>query len=141
MVQAKACHTCPEVSGAKFVVYTERLNLLELCEDSLHDWVYEKVPHNSDLEFELTLASMQATEFEKEQAARTELARAQVKQQLLKQTGYTWWTTKLRPQCLKCRARHEGITEDEAKRNLVGSRNVRTVPRASSWLKAPTARI
>ena len=50
---------------------------------------------------------------------------------MLKQTGYTWWTTKIRPQCLKCRARYEGITEDEAKKNLMESRNVRAVQRAN----------
>ena len=91
------------------MVYTERWNLLELCEEG-----FERVPQHFDLDFDLTLASMQSADFEKEQAARTELARVKVNQQLLKHTGYTWWTTKLRPQCLKCRARYEGITEDEA---------------------------
>ena len=109
LVQARACHTCPGISEAKFVAYTERWNLLELCEESLHDWEHEKVPPHFELYFELyfelTLASMQSVKFEKEHAARTELARAKVNHQLLINTGYTWCNTKLRPQCLKCKAR------------------------------------
>ena len=78
---------------------------------------------------------MQAVESDREQAARTEFARAKVKQQLPMNMGYRWCTTKLRPQCLKCKARDEGITEGEAKRNLVGSRNDKPVQRANGWKK------
>ena len=56
---------------------------MELGEGGLHELEYERVPQHFDLYFGLTLAMMQSAEFEKERAARTELARAKVKQQLL----------------------------------------------------------
>ena len=40
LLQARACHTChtcPEISGAKFVAYAEKLDLPGLSEESLHD--------------------------------------------------------------------------------------------------------
>ena len=54
IVQARACQTCPEICGAKFMVCTEIWNILELFEEGLHDWEYERVPQLFDLYFELT---------------------------------------------------------------------------------------
>ena len=38
----------PEISGARFVAYIERWDLLELSEESLHDWEYEKLTRHFD---------------------------------------------------------------------------------------------
>ena len=71
----------------------------------------------------------------KEQSARSDLGRANTKQHMIKNTGYTWWTTKLRPECLKCKASTDGITEDEANNNHMEPRNARDVQRARNWKK------
>ena len=49
--------------------------------------------------------------------------------------GYILWLAKTRPQCIKCKAKADGIPEEEARNNHMDARNARDVQRASAWKK------
>ena len=70
----------------------------------------------------------------REQSERTELGQASARH-IMKKLGYTWWLTKTKPQCIKCKAEADGIPEDEARKNHMDARNARDVQRANAWKK------
>ena len=81
------------------------------------------------------MASREAEEFMREQSARSELGRTAANHMMKTKLGYTWWLTKTRPQCIKCKAKADGIPAEEARKNHMEARIARDVQRANNWKK------
>ena len=101
--------------------------------ESEHDLEYDKMPQPTNLVYDLGCAAAQVDVFTMKQSMRTELGQTREKQKLVEHTGFSWWSEKLRPGCLKCKALADGITHGEAKKNHMEMRNARDTKRANDW--------
>ncbi len=85
--------------------------------------------------FEQGLAKADAEDFLDEQSRRTELSQDKAREHMKESKGFTYWRTKTKTKCIKCKAEADGISVDEARRNHMESINAKDVQRANAWKK------